>query len=268
MQLAILLFRFISIAVKVIDIKRASADANLVKQVQREKQALESVTPHDHIVKYFQSCKDATNLYFVLEYVSHGELFQYIHNGLSESRSWYITEQVSSALTHLHQQKWIHRDIKANNVGIRSTGDCVLYDFGWSKCLSGPLFTNTRLGLGHYCSPEVVDGKPHSFSTDWWSLGVLVSEMLDGSPPFGYRSETLASDISSGHFLLSNGSYEVKSFVTSLLRIDPEQRLDSLSVWLHPWLQRRNQTSVEEARSFFKFHTPENLNVTSKFKNW
>ena len=69
---------------------------------------------------------------------------------------------------------------------LEEDGYITLTDFGLAKLLEGKMVTHTFCGTSDYIAPEVLDdqGKGHTFSVDWWTLGILIYEMIVGIPPF------------------------------------------------------------------------------------
>jgi serine/threonine protein kinase len=99
------------------------------------------------------------------------------------------------------------RDLKPENCMLSKEGHLVLVDFGSAKRLDDRARTSTFVGTPHYMAPEVLRGQPYSFSADWWSLGVLLYELLTGEAPFSsndriqlYRS-VLRADVDYPEFL-------------------------------------------------------------------
>jgi len=132
------------------------------------------------------------------------------------------------ALKHIHDRKILHRDIKAPNVLITSTGLIKLGDFGVAKCLNFTIEkAKTFTGTPYYLSPEIVQNLPYSFKSDIWSLGVLLYEICCLKLPFEAKSIPLLT------LKIINGEYkpipdfyskELKTLVSNLLRVDHELR--------------------------------------------
>ena len=90
-------------------------------------------------------------------------------------------------LEYMHNQHVLHRDLKAENLMVDDEGYLILIDFGNAKRLKAMDMkrTKTIIGVPHYVAPEVIIGKPYTFTADLWSLGVLLYEFICGALPYG-----------------------------------------------------------------------------------
>lgn len=179
-------------AVKTVNQAHAVAH-NHIGQVQRERAALKGLFGKSpFIVQLLLAVKDDENLYFVMECAMGAELHRHIRTSLNRrlilSSARFYACQISSAVKTMHDNGFVYRDLKASNVMLSGTGHVVLVDFGLAKNLSAceDQHTLTFCGTRHAMAPEIVKREKHSFQVDNWALGVLLFEMITGTPPFPY----------------------------------------------------------------------------------
>ena len=96
----------------------------------------------------------------------------------------FISAEIALALNTLHSNRLVYRDLKPENIMICNDGHICLIDMGLCKYLQKDRAIWSSGGTPSYISPEVLERKSYSFSTDWWSFGVLLWEMITGKPPF------------------------------------------------------------------------------------
>lgn len=227
-------------AMKVVQ-KAVVVERKHVKHLILEKKILQCVQ-FPLVVTLDAAFKDNLYLYYVLPYISGGDLFTFIqkYGNFSDDLSKFYASQVVLALEYLHHCEIVHRDLKPENILVDVNGYLKLCDFGFCKVLKKK--TWTLCGTPEYLAPEVILSKGYSFSVDWWALGVLVFEMQAGHPPF------FASDPNKLYEKILDGGYkcpdtinnECKNFIKGLLQVDPTKRNGSLKggvydVKCHAW---------------------------------
>ena len=166
---------------------------NQVEHTNTERRVLGYVR-HPFIVALHYAFQTRHKLYFVLEYCPGGELFTHIgrNKRLTEKHTRFYTAEIASALGHLHSLGVLYRDLKPENILLDAKGHIKLADFGLSKEDVHRSFgvTNSFCGTPEYIAPEVIEGGDiskgggHGTAVDWWSLGMVVYEMLTGLPPW------------------------------------------------------------------------------------
>ena len=105
-------------------------------------------------------------------------------------------------MKHVHDRKILHRDIKCQNVFLTKAGIIKIGDFGIARVLRHTVdIAKTMVGTPYYLSPEIIEGRPYSFKSDIWSIGVMLYEMCALKPPFeGLNMHFLAMNIVRGKF--------------------------------------------------------------------
>ncbi|KAF9893732.1 camp-dependent protein kinase catalytic subunit [Aspergillus nanangensis] len=157
-----------------------------MKQVEHtndERRMLNRVR-HPFLITLWGTWQDSRNLYMVMDFVEGGELFSLLRKSqrFPNPVAKFYAAEVTLALEYLHSQQIIYRDLKPENLLLDRHGHLKITDFGFAKEV--PDITWTLCGTPDYLAPEVVSSKGYNKSVDWWSLGILIFEMLCGFTPF------------------------------------------------------------------------------------
>lgn len=157
-----------------------------VEHMLSEKDILKSIAknPHPFIVNLITTFQDEKYIYMVLEYVIGGEFFSHLRNAgcFKSSTASFYAAQVALIFESLHAMDVIYRDLKPENLLLDKAGYLKITDFGFAKRVE--FKTYTLCGTPEYIAPEVLLNKGHGKGVDWWTLGILIYEMLTGEPPF------------------------------------------------------------------------------------
>ncbi|HEV7797393.1 MAG TPA: protein kinase [Pyrinomonadaceae bacterium] len=175
-------------------VKRGMDTDFILRRFRTERQILAALD-HPHIARLLDGGTTEDGLpYFVMEFIEGQPLYNYCDsNQLSIAERLKLFMGICDALHYAHQKQVIHRDIKPSNVLVTSEGVPKLLDFGIAKLLNpglvgdithDPTATAMRLMTPEYASPEQVQGAPTSPTTDVYSLGVLLYELLTGHRPY------------------------------------------------------------------------------------
>jgi len=189
---------------------------------------------HENVAGYKEAFfeQGSTSLCIVMEYANGGDLQSKINTlkrtnkNMKEEDIWSIFYQMVNGLCALHKKKIVHRDIKCANIFLTQNGLVKLGDLNVSKIAkAGNLQTQT--GTPYYASPEVWQDKPYDKSSDIWSLGAVLYEMVALTPPFTAKDmKGLFNKVIKGVYPPIPKTYtnDLASMIASLLKVDPKKR--------------------------------------------
>ncbi|CAD6993010.1 unnamed protein product [Ceratitis capitata] len=223
-----------------------------VMHVHTEKRVLASIK-FPFLVWLEFSRKDNDFLYLGLPFINGGELFTYHRkvNKFSEQQARFYAAQIFLALEYLHYLHLLYRDLKPENVMIDKNGYIKLTDFGFVKRVETR--TMTLCGTPEYLAPEVIQSKPYGSCVDWWSYGVFLYEMVNGTSPFAPHNNDIMlmySKIVDGEYkMIKTFSPELKNLIENLLQVDLSKRFGSLingnkDIKDHEWFKPINWFSI------------------------
>jgi len=204
---------------------------------------------HPFLIKLHATFKDNNNLYFLLEPSLGGELFNVLraYTYFTENTAQFFAAGVVAAFEYMHSKDIIYRDLKPENLLLDPTGYLKITDFGFAKVVKDNR-TYTLCGTPDYLAPEVVSGQGHGKGVDWWTLGILIYEMLASEPPF-YDDEQMKIYSKIMHGQLSFPMHFSKNsvdLVKRLLNPKPTRRLGVVrtrKIRDHPWFKDFNWQS-------------------------
>ncbi|KAG1219364.1 hypothetical protein G6F35_007547 [Rhizopus arrhizus] len=217
------------IAIKVLNLDTEEDD---VDDIQREISLLSQLTHarSQNITPYYGSLLVGTKLWIIMEYAAGGSVRTIMKAGnIEEKYIAVIIRELLLALSYLHKNQIIHRDIKAANVLLTAEGNVQLCDFGVAA--SNSFRQSTFVGTPYWMAPEVIrDGTSYNYKADIWSLGITVYEMATGNPPLANVEPMRAISIipkSIPPKLPDTYSPAAREFVDSCLAEDPNERLNA-----------------------------------------
>ncbi|KZW03876.1 Pkinase-domain-containing protein [Exidia glandulosa HHB12029] len=248
-----------------------------IKRVLAEQEILATAN-HPFIVTLYHSFQSETYLYFCMEYCAGGEFFRALQlmpdKCLPEDDARFYAAEVTAALEYLHLMGFIYRDLKPENILLHESGHIMLSDFDLAKQSSVPggrpakvsqilpngaplidtksctanVPARSFVGTEEYIAPEVMDRDGHTSAVDWWTLGILLYEMIFATTPFKgkNRKETFDNimNLPVQFPYYPRISSKCKDVITQLLIKDDTQRLGSRTgaseVKQHKWFSKIN----------------------------
>ncbi|KAL6902193.1 hypothetical protein ACP4OV_005069 [Aristida adscensionis] len=228
-------------------------EKNHAEYMKAERDILTKVD-HPFVVQLRYSFQTKYRLYLVLDFINGGHLFfQLYQQGLfREELARIYTAEIVSAVAHLHDNGIMHRDLKPENILLDADGHAMITDFGVAKEFDENTRSNSMCGTVEYMAPEVIQGRGHDKAADWWSVGILLFEMLTGKPPFvgGNRDKVQQKIVKEKIKLPTYLSSEVHSLLKGLLHKEAARRLGSGpggsdEIKNHKWFKTINWKKLE-----------------------
>ncbi|XP_026093659.1 TRAF2 and NCK-interacting protein kinase-like isoform X8 [Carassius auratus] len=239
-------------AIKVMDVTGDEEE-----EIKAEINMLKKYSHHRNIATYYGAFVKKNppgvddQLWLVMEFCGAGSVTDLIKNtkGNSLKEEWtaYICREILRGLTHLHQHKVIHRDIKGQNVLLTENAEVKLVDFGVSAQLDRTVGRrNTFIGTPYWMAPEVIacDENPdatYDFKSDLWSLGITAIEMAEGAPPLcdmhPMRALFLIPRNSAPRLKSKKWSKKFQLFIESCLVKNHNQRPSTEQLIKHPFIK-------------------------------
>lgn len=228
-----------------------------VEHMLSEKEILITLSkePHPFIINLITSYQDDRYIYMVLEYVIGGEFFTHLRNAgrFDSTTASFYAAHVVLIFESLHAKDIIYRDLKPENLLLDRQGYLKITDFGFAKRID--FKTYTLCGTPEYIAPEVLLNKGHGKGVDWWTLGILIYEMLTGEPPFvdddpmGIYQKILGNKLAFPKGYDKSAKSLTKKFLTAdLTKRYGCLRNGSLDVKKSKWLSDTNWTKLLQKR--------------------
>uniref|UniRef100_A0A8C8VH29 non-specific serine/threonine protein kinase n=1 Tax=Pelusios castaneus TaxID=367368 RepID=A0A8C8VH29_9SAUR len=205
---------------------------------------------HENVVEMYNSYLVGDELWVVMEFLEGGALTDIVtHTRMNEEQIAAVCLAVLKALSVLHAQGVIHRDIKSDSILLTSDGKVKLSDFGFCAQVNKEVLRRKSLvGTPYWMAPELISRLPYGPEVDIWSLGVMVIEMVDGEPPYFNEPplkamkmirDNLPPKLKNAHKV----SPSLKGFLDRLLVRDPAQRASANELLKHPFLAKAGPPS-------------------------
>eukprot|EP00917_Polyrhabdina_sp_WS-2016_P017416 GHVP01037635.1.p1 GENE.GHVP01037635.1~~GHVP01037635.1.p1 ORF type:complete len:321 (-),score=64.88 GHVP01037635.1:2628-3590(-) len=240
-------------AVKVMK-KKQMIEAKQLQHLKSERE-ISMRAESTFMVKTYQALQDSTYLYFVMEFIPGGEVFSLMDKigVLPEFAGCFYIAQMVLFFSDLHYERTIYRDLKLENILIDADGYIKISDFGFAKKVFNA--TYTVCGTPEYFAPEVLRGEGYGKSVDWYTLGIVMFELLTGNPPFlsENRDELYSQIFHLVPVIPENISPLAKDLILKLLVKTPEDRLGSgrdgaEEVKNHPWFESMDWESLRNKK--------------------
>ncbi|KAI9483193.1 MAG: camp-dependent protein kinase 3 [Benjaminiella poitrasii] len=215
-------------AIKAIN-KKDLVTKRQLEHVHNERAILNTVS-HPFMVKLWGTFQTESHVFLVMDYIPGGELFRLIRKKkrFTEDEAKFYAAEVTLAIEYLHNLDIAYRDLKPENILIDHRGHIKLTDFGFAKKVTD--MTWTVCGTPDYIAPEIIRSQGYTKAVDWWSLGILIFEMLTGHPPFTAKNpvdqyqKILECNITWPSYI----SPEAKDLLENLLKVKPSERYGNL----------------------------------------
>ncbi|XP_075423155.1 serine/threonine-protein kinase 33 isoform X5 [Ascaphus truei] len=242
-------------------VNREKAGSSAVKLLEREVTILKRVN-HEHIIHLEEVFETPKRMYLVMELCEGGELKEILQRRkrLSEMETRHIIHSLASAIAYLHKKDIVHRDLKLENILVKSINSINLdemilnikvTDFGLAVQKGGVGSENmlqSTCGTPIYMAPEVINAHDYSQQCDIWSIGVIMYMLLCGDPPFmGSSEEKLFELIKKGDLNFSNLVWQAvsdfaKDTLQRLMKVDPAHRITANELLDNPWITGETNT--------------------------
>ncbi|XP_041916710.1 serine/threonine-protein kinase 33 isoform X2 [Alosa sapidissima] len=235
-------------------VNKEKAGSSGVKLLEREVSILKRVN-HEHIIHLEEVFETPKRMYLVTELCEGGELKELLQKRqrFKEEDARHIISSLAQAIVYLHKKDIVHRDLKLENILVKSyhhgddnnTVNIKVTDFGLSVQKGGVGSENmlqATCGTPIYMAPEVINGHEYSQQCDVWSIGVIMYLLLSGEPPFmSSLEERLFELIKKGELTFSTPVWDsisdaAKKVVCCLLKVDPAHRITANELLDNPWI--------------------------------
>lgn len=254
-----------NVAVKMID-KEKVMKVGLIEQIKREISVMRLVK-HPNVVQLFEVMASKTKIYFAMEYVKGGELFNKVAKGrLKEDAARKYFQQLIAAVDFCHSRGVYHRDLKPENLLLDEHGNLKVSDFGLSALFESrgqDGLLHTTCGTPAYVAPEVINKRGYDGEkADVWSCGVILFVLLAGYLPFHDSNlMEMYRKISKGEFKCPQWfPPEVKKLLSKILDPNPSTRMTLSKLMDNSWFKKGfKQIEVPKDTQYEEENTPRSI---------
>jgi calcium/calmodulin-dependent protein kinase I len=215
---------------------------------------------HDNIISLLEMFECGDKIYFVMELVTGGELFDRIveKGSYTEEDAKRLVRKITHAIKYLHENDIAHRDLKPENLLVKSLEEDTevkIADFGLSKVIDQDKMMQTACGTPGYVAPEVLNAEGYDKEVDMWSIGVITYILLCGFPPFYSESvpevfeQIMKADYDYPEEYWNEISDDAKDFINQLLVVDVSKRLTAEGALQHKWLAEKGKKSKKASKT-------------------
>lgn len=231
------------VAIKIID-KEKVFKVGLIDQIKREVSIMRLVR-HPNIVQLYEVMATKSKIYFVLEYVKGGELFNKVLKGrIKEDVARKYFQQLVSAVDFCHSRGVYHRDLKPENLLVDDNGNLKVSDFGLSALAESKKqdgLLHTTCGTPAYVAPEVINRKGYDGAkADIWSCGVILFVLMAGYLPFQEPNlMEMYKKIGKAEFKFPTWfPSDARKLITRILDPNPATRISIRKITENPWFRK------------------------------
>ena len=203
---------------------------------------------HPHIIEVYDQFEHHKNHHVVMEYIDGGNLFHLLFTKgipFAEDDARYYFICIAQALKHIHSKGYVHRDLKLENIMLKSPPErskihdkiVKVIDFGLCVSKDYAIRDKSPIGSVPYMAPEVQTKKGSDYKSDVWALGIILFELLFGKTPF--HSEYIYEQTYHIPHTKHHISKEVKHLIRMMLLHNPNERISLDDIFHHPWMKQQ-----------------------------
>ena len=212
------------------------AEGDKLKEIKNEAEVLSSINS-ENIVKYIESFEDKESFNIVMEYCDGLDLRKYIDQHkiskklIQKEVIYHIALGICNGLKEVHKKKLIHRDLKPDNIFLKSDLTIKIGDFGLARQLNkNNQYAKTQAGTILYMAPEVINGQKYNNKVDIWSLGCIIHELCTLN--FCFEGQSIGAVVTKimgcKHDKIDQKMYgaDMQNLIDLLLKIEYKKRPD------------------------------------------